>query len=112
MAVTTYVKGYQIDDATGIQHDVVIPLSQVQDEIVNRRRAVVNGGAAGNITVSGASTGDKLEEVLMFTITGGNITNVTDLTAEFTINGLNRINNTGGTATTGHKLLVRWVKAT
>lgn len=70
------------------------------------KTAVVNGGAAGNFTVTGIATLDELVSVVYFPIDTGTVTSVSDLTSEFTISAANTINNTGGTATTGGKLLV------
>lgn len=69
-------------------------------------KAVVAGGAAGAITVTGIATADALILVLYLAGAGTAVTDAADLTAEFTITGANTINNTGGTATTGGKLLV------
>lgn len=69
--------------------------------------AVVAGGAAGDITVTGITTDDQLLAVVRFDLdaTAANI-DVDDLTSEFTITDDDTINNGGGTATTGDKLLV------
>lgn len=73
--------------------------------------AVATGGAAGNITVTGISTDDQLLAVIEFAGAGTDVTNLTDRTAEFSITAANTINNTGGTATTGDKLLVFYLDA-
>ncbi len=78
-------------------------LDQLQKGI---KAAVVTGGAAGNFTVTGIATGDELILVLRFTGAGTDVTDVADLTSEFSISATDTINNTGGTATTGSKLLV------
>jgi hypothetical protein len=70
----------------------------------NTKQTVVSGAAAGNVTVTGVTSSDRLVSVV-------NVTDGTDLTAEFSITGANTINNTGGTATTSKKLLVQYVKA-
>lgn len=67
--------------------------------------AVVNGGAAGDITVTGIATTDRLVSVLSEDTTSG-VTS--DLTSEFSITAANKINNTDGTATTGTKLIVTY----
>ena len=77
---------------------------------------IVDGGSAGNITVTGITTSDVLTAVLYYPIsadtgtsaTGNKVTSVSDLTSEFSISATNTINNTGGTATTGDKLEVRY----
>lgn len=78
------------------------PVTEVMQEtgIVPRIRwFVATGGAAGDITVTGINLGDKLSLVL-------NLTDLVDLTSEFSITAANTINNAGGTATTGDALLV------
>lgn len=69
---------------------------------------LVAGGAAGNFTVTGIATGDALISVLLWAGAGTAVTDVTDLTAQFTITAANTINNTGGTASTDGKLLIVW----
>lgn len=77
------------------------------------KHALVAGGAAGDITVAAIKVGDRLDEVIHYIFTAGtDITNITDLTAEFSITADGKINNTGGTASTNNKLLVRWTKRT
>ena len=77
------------------------------------KHALVDGGAAGDIAVAAIKTGDELNEVLQHVYTAGAVTDIVDLTAEFTIKAGNGvINNTSGTDSTGNKLLVRWTKKT
>lgn len=78
------------------------------EAMFSSKNAVISGGAAGNHTVTGITTADLLLSVLYYPISGGNVTSVSDLTSEFTISALDTINNTGGTATTGGKLEVRY----
>jgi hypothetical protein len=81
-----------------------MPAAQSRHQIygeTQERLAVIAGGAAGNLTVTGIRTVDKLINVL-------NLTDGGDLVAEFTISAANTINNTGGTSTAGDKLLVRY----
>jgi hypothetical protein len=67
------------------------------------KRFLLSGGSAGNLTVTGIATTDRLVAVLSEDATSG----VTvDLTAEFSITATNTINNTGGTATTGKTVIV------
>lgn len=70
------------------------------------KRALVAGGAAGNITVTGIAVGDELIAVLHLVGAATTMTNLTDLTAEFTVSAANTINNTGGTSSAGGKLLI------
>jgi hypothetical protein len=69
------------------------------------KMALVNGAAAGNVTVTGIAVADALIGVLHLPDAGA-IDAMTDLTPEFTISAANTINNTGGTASTNGKLLV------
>jgi hypothetical protein len=73
------------------------------------KHALVAGGAAGDITVTGIKTTDTLALVLRFIGAGVAVTDVTDLTSEFTITATSKINNNGGTASTSDKLLVVWI---
>ena len=76
------------------------------------RTKVINGGAAGNHTVTGIAVGDALRAVLKldFTLAEGapNVRTwaVADLTGEFSITAANTISNAGGTSTTGAILIV------
>lgn len=72
-------------------------------------QAVVAGAAAGNITVTGIKARDTLVSVLRAVGGGTDVTDVTNLTAEFSITAADTINNTGGTATTGSKLIVTYL---
>lgn len=73
------------------------------------RQAVVAGAAAGNVTVTGVKARDRLMSVLRVAGAGDAVTDVTNLTSEFTITAANTINNAGGTATTSAKLIVTWL---
>ena len=73
------------------------------------KMAVVAGGSAGNFTVSGIQTTDELVGVLHFAGAGTDVTDLEYLTSEFSITVANTINNTGGTASTGGKLLVFYI---
>lgn len=68
---------------------------------------VVAGGIAGDITVTGITTSDRLDSVIAYTAGVPAL-----LTSEFTITGANTINNTGGTNTTGATLVVTWTDYT
>jgi len=68
----------------------------------------VAGAAPGDVTVTGINVGDTLVSVIFFPGAGLAVTDVIDLTSEFTITALNTINNGGGTDTSGGKLLVMW----
>lgn len=86
----------------------------------NFKFAIVNGGAAGNITVTGIGTDDIIVAVCAaaFTINATTPANDSpidltssagDLTAEFSIAAADTINNTGGTSTANNILLVMWI---
>lgn len=68
---------------------------------------LVDGGAAGDLTLTGITTSDTLLFAGLFE-TKASIATLADLTAEFTITATNTINNTGGTATTDDQLFVMW----
>lgn len=74
--------------------------------------AVVAGAAAGDVTVAGITTNDRLVAVIRLDrdSTAANV-NLGQLTSEFTITAANTITNTGGTNTTGDSLLVIWERA-
>jgi hypothetical protein len=76
------------------------------------KQAVIAGGAAGNHTVAGLATTDRLVSVIVLDRDGtaANI-NLVNLTSEFTITAANTIANADGTATTGDALLVTWESA-
>jgi len=64
---------------------------------------LISGGAAGNHTVSGLTIQDELIGVFEQNGTSGILT---DLSTEFSIKTSDTIDNTGGTATSGDKLLI------
>ncbi len=68
----------------------------------------IDGGSAGDHTVTGILQTDELVSVLQVDIDTGNVVDVVDLTSEFTISAANTINNTGGTDTTGDTLIVTY----
>ena len=67
--------------------------------------AVIAGGAAGDHTLSAIVVGDALVSVIRCIGAGVAVTDITDITGEFTV-GAGKINNAAGTDTTGDKLLV------
>lgn len=95
--------------------DRLMSSSSVWNDLMKRKKplvqnTIIDGGAAGLLTVTGILFGDELVSVL-------NLTDNDDITSEFkfndTFDGLNaqdgKINNAGGSATTGDKLLVSWL---
>jgi adhesin HecA-like repeat protein len=75
------------------------------------KQAIVTGGAAGALTLTGIATDDTLVGVILLVGAGTDVTDATDLTSEFSITAADTIDNTAGTATTGGKLLVTYVDA-
>lgn len=77
------------------------------------KTAVIAGGSAGNLTVTGIKTSDELVGVVRLDrdATAANI-NLSSLLSEFTITATDTINNTGGTATIGDALLIIYVDHT
>ena len=72
-------------------------------------RAVISGGVAGDHSVPGGiGSGDSL--IAVHHVSADLVTN-TDITAEFTIDAANLINNTGGTNTSGNFLAILWAEA-
>lgn len=70
--------------------------------------ALVDGAAAGDLTAPGITEADTLDSVIQYIGAGTAVTDVVDLTAEFSITADDTINNDGGTDTTGSKLVVNW----
>lgn len=62
------------------------------------------GAVAGNVTVTGISTRDKLVSVI-------NLADGLDLTSEFSITAANTINNAEGSSTATDRLLVTYYAA-
>ena len=69
--------------------------------VPNIKFAVVNGAAAGNVTVTGIGANDQLLAVIPTDGSG-------DLTSEFTVTAADTINNTGGTSTATKQVFVAW----
>lgn len=71
-------------------------------------RKVIAGGAAGAHAVAGILAADTIVSVIAYLGAGIVVTDVLDLTSEFTVTGDNAIDNTSGTNTAGGKLVVEW----
>lgn len=84
---------------------LISAVNAAQGSVVQK---VATGGAAGNITVTGIATTSTLVSIIFYAGAGTAVTDVTDLTSEFTITAANTINNTLGTNTTGGKLVVTY----
>ena len=65
--------------------------------------AVIDGGAVGELTVTGLAAVIHLSKTAAL-----GLSDIADLTSEFGLTAAGTIDNTGGTATTGGKLLVLW----
>lgn len=76
------------------------------------KHALAAGGAAGAHTATGIKAGDHIDEVLYFIGAGVAVTDIADITSEFSITGNNAVTNASGTDTTGGKLVIRWTKLT
>lgn len=75
---------------------------------LNLKVTVVDGGAAGDLTVTGISTDDVLKGVISLNFADDTDTGA-DLLSEFSITDADTINNTGGTATTDAHVLVIYI---
>ncbi|MCP4307309.1 MAG: hypothetical protein GY788_21055 [bacterium] len=71
--------------------------------MTRRRVSSIAGGAAGDHTLTGITAADRLEGVHDIDTTSGVLV---DLTAEFSIDSADTINNDGGTAST--RLVIYW----
>lgn len=71
-------------------------------------QTVIDGGAAGNHTVTGILATDELISVIHVEGDGTQLTGAADLTDEFSISADDEIDNTGGTATTNGVLIVTY----
>jgi hypothetical protein len=91
---------------TGMIENDAIKGSKISNPI---KLALIDGGSAGSHTVSGIRTGDELISVLEQNGTSGLLT---DLTTEFAIASSDTITNSGGTDTSGDKLLVLYLDKT
>ena len=69
---------------------------------------LVGGDVAGPLTITGIAVGDEILAVLSHVGDGS----VLDLTPEFAIFGADIIRNTGGTNTTGHRVVVYYLDLT
>jgi hypothetical protein len=101
----------QFADANGTIEDAGLALGTgaALDLVVGfAAHALVAGGAAGDIAVTGIKSTDTLNGVLQFVGAGMAVTDIADLTSEFAITGADTINNMGGTDSTDDKLLVSW----
>lgn len=74
---------------------------------------IVAGGSAGDFTITGIKTIDKLLSVNGFTLTEGSPNTLAplNLTDEFSITAADTINNTGGTDSSAGVLIVTYVSA-
>lgn len=80
------------------------------------KQAVIAGGSAGALTVTGIAATDRLVGVVRLDVavdtgtsaSGNKVQSASALTSEFTVSAANTIDNTAGTDTTGDLLLVTW----
>ena len=71
--------------------------------------ALVDGAAAGDVTVSGVEAQDKLLAVYSLT-SSTDVLSTADLTDEFSVSADDTIDNTDGTSSANGALLVIWQK--
>lgn len=71
--------------------------------------ALVDGAAAGDVTVTGIEAQDKLLAVYSLA-SAADVLSTADLTDEFSISADDTINNTGGTSSANGALIVVWQK--
>lgn len=78
---------------------------------ITAHRFTATGAAAGDVTVTGITTSSILVAVVgaLNVATDAGPPTVTDYTSEFTITAAGKINNVGGTSTSGQKLSVVWL---
>ena len=89
---------------------LVRPLGRQFLKRVGIQIVLIDGGAAGDHTVTGIAVGDNLIRVL-HTSTKAAIATMADLTSEFTV-AADKINNTAGTDTSDDQLLVFYNRLT
>ena len=83
-------------------------LTQVLKELQGLSISVVNGAAADtNIAVTGLGADDLVKSILYFPISGGNVTSVSDLTAELQAQTAGNI-QISTTVTTDGTLVIVW----
>lgn len=90
----------------------IIPTELLQDDAVTKAKfaggvvkaAIIDGGAAGDHTVTGIAVGDSLVIVLHIS-TKAAIATMANLTSEFTV-AADKINNAAGTDTSNDQLLL------
>ena len=95
---------------TGITVSGVSPADDIVSIVEMRnglKQTLIVGGAAGNFTLTGIATEDRLISVLHAPDAGA-VDACVNLTAEFTITAADTINNTAGTASTNGQLIVLW----
>lgn len=119
-ALVPAVIGPRIVDAWLEDGEVVVEGDALQSNgNGNLRKAVLNnglkvtlvaGGSAGNHTVTGIATTDRIVSVLHAS-TAASIATLADISGEFSITGANTINNALGTDTTSDQLWVIWEDA-
>jgi Ni,Fe-hydrogenase maturation factor len=84
-----------------------VAMNLVETKTARPKVTLVDGGSAGDHTVTGITTADTILFVGLFE-TKASIATLADLTDEFTITGADTINNAAGTATTNDQLFVLW----
>ena len=86
-----------------------VGLKNVLQQLRGIKQTVIDGGAAGDHTLTGISVDDDhLISVVHIEGDGTQLTGGADLTAEFTITDDDTINNAGGTSSANGVLLVTY----
>lgn len=71
--------------------------------------ALVDGAAAGDVTVTGIEAQDKILAVYSLE-SASDVLSTANLTSEFSVSEDDTINNTGGTSSADGALMVLWLK--
>lgn len=90
-------------NTTVVAQCVLMPTALAADSVTV---GSVDGGAAGNLTITGIAVGDTLLSVV--TVLNASPFTTANLTSEFTITAANTINNSGGTSTAAKRVAVTY----
>ena len=114
LGVTPAVAGGAIEEGARVAVGAggkAVQYDPASDTVIHT--AVVAGAAVGDVAVAGILHTDELVAVVQLDITNAKgLADAAMLTDEFTISEDGKINNAGGTASAGDKLLVTWARRT
>ena len=105
------MSNYSYEDAS-VRQNQKGEVERLIDISSSAQHKLIAGGVAGELSCADIQVGDDLNEVIVYVFTDGAVTDVVDLTSEFSITGANKISNADGTSTAGNKVVVRWTKLT